>query len=335
VATIQAPPSTLLGPARPVTPARRRGSRSGPRARGGGSRSARRREAGAGYVFLSPWLLGFMAITAVPMFYSLYLSFTNWDLISNSGQYVGLRNYRRMFTVDPAFWHSVKVTATYALTATPLKLAVALGVAMLLMRNRRGTGTARAMFYLPSLLGGSVALALVWQSLFSRDGAFNRLLDTVGLTGPAWVNDPRYVMWTIVLLGVWQFGAPMVIFLAGLKQIPPELYEAAAVDGAGRWRQFFHITLPSLSPVIFFNLVLETIHSFQIFTSAYVIGGGQGGPVDATKVYTLLLYLEGFVESHIGYASALAWVFLVAIGLLTVVFFSTGRFWVHYADSDS
>jgi multiple sugar transport system permease protein len=281
---------------------------------------------------MTPWLIGFAAITAVPMLYSLYLSFTNWDLISNAGQYVGFRNYVRMFTIDPTFWHSVRVTVTYAVVATPLKLALALGVALLLVRARRGAGTARALFYLPSLLGSSVALALVWQSLFSRAGVVNEFLAWFGIHGKAWVNDPSYVLWTVVLLGAWQFGAPMVIFIAGLKQIPAELYEAASVDGAGAWRKFVSVTLPGLSPVIFFNLVLETIHSFQIFTSAYIIGGGQGGPVDATLVYTLNLYLEGFGQSHIGYASALAWVFLFTIGALTVVIFSTGRFWVHYGD---
>lgn len=320
--------STTHAPARPLP------HRATPRipVRHKGSGAQRRREHAAGYVFLTPWLIGFTAITAVPMLYSLYLSFTNWDLISNTGQYVGFRNYVRMFTVDPAFWHSVRVTVTYALVATPLKLVLALAVAMLLVRARRGTGTARALFYLPSLLGGSVALALVWQSLFSRDGVVNHFLGWFGLHGKPWVNDPKYVLWTVVLLGAWQFGAPMVIFIAGLKQIPTELYEAASVDGAGPWRKFRSITVPGLSPVIFFNLVLETIHSFQIFTSAYIIGGGQGGPVDATKVYTLNLYLEGFGESHIGYASALAWVFLLAIGILTVVIFTTGRFWVHYGD---
>jgi multiple sugar transport system permease protein len=291
-----------------------------------------RREAGAGYAFLSPWLIGLMVITALPVLYSFYLSFTNWDLITNSGQYVGLRNYVRTFTEDPTFWHSVQITVLYAVTATPLKLGVALGVALLLVKPGRGTSAARALFYLPSLLGSSVALALVWQSLFNRNGAVNSILGLVGIPGQPWVNDPRFVMGTVVLLGAWQFGAPMVIFIAGLKQIPAELYEAAAVDGAGRWRQFVHITIPTLSPVIFFNLVLETIHSFQIFTSAYVIGGGLGGPVDATKVYTLNLYLEGFGESHMGYASAMAWMFLVAVGLLTIIFFATGRFWVHYAD---
>jgi multiple sugar transport system permease protein len=319
VVVTPAPPRHTTTGARPAAPARRAGP-------------VVRRETGAGYAFLSPWLIGLMTVTALPALYSFYLSFTNWDLISNSGRYVGLDNYVRMFTEDPTFWHSVQITVGYAVTATPLKLGVALGVALLLVKPRRGTSAARALFYLPSLLGSSVALALVWQSLFNRNGAVNSVLGLAGIPGQPWVNDPRYVMGTVVLLGAWQFGAPMVIFIAGLKQIPAELYEAAAVDGAGRWRQFVHITLPTLSPVIFFNLVLETIHSFQIFTSAYVIGGGLGGPVDATRVYTLNLYLEGFGESHMGYASAMAWMFLVAVGLLTVVFFVTDRFWVHYAD---
>jgi len=323
VAVTQAPTKRLRDGEPDRTPAARKRRGPGPGAR---------REYVAGYVFLSPWLLGLMAITALPILYSLYLSFTNWDLISNSGQWVGLRNFRVMFTVDPVFWHAVRVTVTYAFVATPLKLLAALGVAMLLAKDRRGNGTARAVLYLPSLLGGSVALALVWQAMFSRNGAFNDFLSIFGIHGKPWVNDPTWVLWTIVLLGAWQFGAPMVIFLAGLKQIPTELYEAAAVDGAGRWRSFLSVTLPGLSPVIFFNLVLEMIHSFQGFTSAYVIGGGRGGPTDATMMYTLYLYLQGFAESHMGYASALAWVFLVAVGLLTIVLFATGRFWVHYAD---
>jgi multiple sugar transport system permease protein len=299
----------------------------------GGRRGSRlrRNEVAAGYVFLTPWLIGLMAITAVPVIYSFYLSFTNWDLISNTGHYVGWHNYTRMFH-DPTFWRSVQITVIYAVVATPLKLAAALGVAMLLVRNRRGVGPMRALFYLPSLLGGSVGLALVWQSLFSRSGVVNDALAIFGIHGKPWVNDPDWILWTIVLLGAWQFGAPMVIFIAGLKQIPADLYEAAEVDGASRWRKFFHVTVPCLSPVIFFNLVLETIHGFGTFTPFYIIGGGQGGPVDATRAYTVNLYLEGFGESHMGYASALAWVFLVAVGLLTVVLFSTGRFWVHYSD---
>jgi multiple sugar transport system permease protein len=319
----------------PATPLRDRNQAGTPaRRRRRGSTAEARREAVAGYVFLTPWLIGLMAITAVPMLYSFYLSFTNWDLILNSGRYVGFRNYERMFTQDPVFWESVKITVTYALTATPLKLAAALGVALLLTKQRRGVGLARALFYLPSLLGASVALALVWQALFSRDGAINEMLAAIGIEGKPWVNDPDTVMWTIVLLSVWQFGAPMIIFIAGLKQIPNELYEAAAVDGASQWRRFVHITLPALSPVIFFNLLLETIHSFQIFTSAFVIGGGLGGPIHATTVYTYYLYHQGFAEFRMGYASALAWTFLFVMGLVTLILFRTGRFWVHYSDAE-
>jgi multiple sugar transport system permease protein len=277
-----------------------------------------------------------MGITAIPLLLSLYLSFTDYDILTpiEEVNWVGLANYRRMFTTDPSYWHAVQVTLTYALIATPLKLAAALGVALLLNRERRGVGLFRGLFYLPSLLGGSVALAIVWQHVFNRDGAFNAFLAVFGITGKPWVNDPTWALETLMVLAIWQFGAPMVIFLAGLKQVPTELYEAAAVDGAGPIRRFFKITLPLLSPVIFFNLVLETIHGFQGFTSAFVISNGTGGPIDSTLMYTLYLYKRGFGEYQMGYASAMAWVFLVAVGLVTVILFTTGRFWVHYSDED-
>lgn len=293
-----------------------------------------RREGLAGYLFLTPWLIGLATITAIPMLMSLVLSFTDYDILSDWSElnWVGFANYERMFTEDPTFWHAVQVTVLFAVIATPLKLAAALGVALLLNKAIRGVGLYRSLFYLPSLLGGSVALAIVWVSMFSRDGAFNGFLALFGIAGPGWVNDPDYALGTLILLAIWQFGAPMVIFLAGLKQVPVELYEAASVDGAGALRKFRSITLPILSPVIFFNLVLETIHGFQGFTSAFVISGGTGGPVDSTLMYTLYLYIKGFTDYEMGYASALAWVFLLAVGLLTVVLFSTGRFWVHYGD---
>jgi multiple sugar transport system permease protein len=295
-----------------------------------------RREGMAGYVFLSPWLLGLMAITAVPMLMSLYLSFTNYDILSEWSdlKWVGFDNYVRMFTEDPAYWHAVTVTVTFALVAVPVKLGVALGVALLLNRERRGAGVFRGLFYLPSLLGGSVALAIVWVNMFNREGSFNSFLALFGIQGEGWVNDPDWALETIMLLAIWQFGAPMVIFLAGLKQVPNELYEAAAVDGAGPVRKFVKITLPMLSPVIFFNLVLETINGFQGFTTAFVVSGGTGGPVDSTLMYTLHMYISGFTDFEMGYASAMAWVFLIVIGLITVAFFSTGRFWVHYSDGE-
>ncbi|MFF0176462.1 carbohydrate ABC transporter permease [Micromonospora profundi] len=290
----------------------------------------------AGYVFLSPWLIGLMGITAVPMLLSLYLSFTNYDILTpfSEAQWVGLANYERMFTADPSYWHSVRVTLTFALVAVPLKLAAALGVALLLNRAWRGVGLFRGLFYLPSLLGGSVALAIVWVNMFNRDGAFNSLLSLFGIEGKPWVNDPDWALQTLMVLAIWQFGAPMVIFLAGLKQVPTELYEAASVDGAGRFSQFRNITLPMLSPVIFFNLVLETINGFQGFTAAFVLSNGTGGPVDSTLMYTLNLYITGFTDLEMGYASAMAWVFLLAIAVITAIFFSTGRFWVHYSDGE-
>jgi multiple sugar transport system permease protein len=296
--------------------------------------AVRRREGVAGYVFLSPWLIGLFGITAIPMIGSLILSFTNYDLLSDWSEleWVGARNYVRMFTTDPHYLEAVTVTVIFAVVAVPLKLAAALGVAMLLNKDRRGNGLFRAMFYLPSLLGGSVALALVWRAMWSKDGAVNGFLGLFGIEGMNWINEPDYALSTLVMLAIWQFGAPMVIFLAGLKQVPTELYEAASVDGAARWRLFWHITLPSLSPVIFFNLVLETINGFQGFTSAYVVSGGTGGPVDSTLMYTLYLYQSGFTDYEMGYASAMAWVFLVAVAVITAGLFSTGKFWVHYGD---
>ncbi|MEV6970875.1 sugar ABC transporter permease [Hamadaea sp. NPDC051192] len=314
-------PRTDAGPLAPQRAARRRGS-------------SRRGEATAGYVFLSPWLLGLLGITALPMIFSLVLSFTDYELLDDWSQvqFVGLANYKHMFTEDPHYWHSVAVTLRYALIAVPLKLAAALGVALLLRRDRKGNGLFRGLFYLPSLLGGSVALALVWLAMFSRDGAFNAFLGIFGIEGKPWVNDPDWSLSTLIVLAVWQFGAPMVIFLAGLKQIPIELYEAASVDGASRLRQFWHITLPMLSPVLFFNLVMEVIHGFQGFTGAYVISGGEGGPVDSTLMYTLYLYVAGFTDFKMAYASAMAWVFLLVIGVITAGLFATGRYWVHYSD---
>jgi multiple sugar transport system permease protein len=322
--------TTATGPATSESPAPRHNPRQAT------NRRRRHGEGLAGYVFLSPWLIGLMAITAFPMLFSLYLSFTNYDILSSWDlvEWVGFDNYRALFTDDQVFLHSVEVTLLFALIAIPLKLAAALGVALLLNRERRGVGLFRSLFYLPSLLGGSVALALVWQAMFSGDGAFNSFLGLFGIEGRPWVNDPSWALETLMVLAIWQFGAPMVIFLAGLKQVPTELYEAASVDGAGRIRQFWSVTLPMLSPVIFFNLVLETINGFQGFTAAFVISNGTGGPVDSTKLYTLYLYEKGFTEFQMGYASALAWVFLLAIGLITVLFFSTGRFWVHYSDGE-
>lgn len=285
---------------------------------------------GVAYLFLSPWVLGALLLTIGPMLASLYLSFTDYDLFTNPG-WVGLENYRRLFADDPRFLTSVWVTVKYVLISTPLKLAAALAAALLLNRTSRASGVYRSAFYAPSLLGASVAVALVWRVIFDNDGIVDRTLSAFGVETGGWVSSPRYALLVIVGLAVWQFGAPMVIFLAGLKQIPRELYDASAVDGAGWWRTFRSVTLPMLSPVIFFNLVLETIHAFQAFTPAFVVSSGRGGPSDSTLFYTLYLYQKGFVEFRMGYASAMAWVLVLVIAVITAVLFRTARRWVFYA----
>ncbi|GAB3892500.1 sugar ABC transporter permease [Kibdelosporangium lantanae] len=283
------------------------------------------------YVFLAPWIIGAVALTVGPMIVSLYLSFTDYDLFTEP-HWIGFDNFARMFTDDTRYLQSVKVTLVYVLASVPLKLIVSLLVAMLLNTRAASNGFYRAAFYAPSLLGASVAAALVWRAMFTEGGPVNEVLDSVGLHTPSWVDDPAYSLWSIILLAVWQFGAPMVIFLAGLKQIPRELYEAAEMDGAGPVHRFWHITLPMLSPVIFFNLVLEAIHAFQAFTPAFVIGGGRGGPADSALFYTLYLFQKGFGDFQMGYASAMAWVLLVVIAIVTAVIFRTARLWVFYGD---
>ncbi|MGI5371790.1 carbohydrate ABC transporter permease [Streptomyces iakyrus] len=288
-------------------------------------RRLKREREGAAWVFLSPWVLGATVLTLLPMAVSLYLSFTDYDLF-NPPKWVGLRNYVQMFTEDPRYWRSVVTTLTYVLVAVPLQLALALVVALALKGMKRGKGFYRSAFYAPSLLGASMSIALVWRAVFNDGGTVDNLLGTGG-----WVNKPGWALLAVALLTVWQFGAPMVIFLAGLQQIPAELYEAAAVDGAGKWRQFLSVTVPMLSPVLFFNLVLQTIQAFQVFTPAFAVSAGKGGPADSTLVYTMYLYDRGFVASHMGYASAMAWVLLVVIGIVTAVLFRTSRSWVFYA----
>ncbi|HVX46019.1 MAG TPA: sugar ABC transporter permease [Mycobacteriales bacterium] len=282
-------------------------------------------------LFLGPWLIGVIVFTAGPMIGSLYLSFTDYDLLT-SPKWTGLANFRRMFTADPVFLESLKVTAIYVAIGTPLELAVALLVAAALNKGLKGLNFYRSVLYLPSLFGGSVAIAVLWRRVFSSDGLVNQALDLIGIHGPAWISDPSYALSTLIVLEVWQFGAPMVIFLAGLRQIPQEYYDAASVDGAGRTRRFLNVTIPLLSPVIFFNLVLQIIRGFQAFAPAFIISNGSGGPVNSTLFYSLYLYQEGFVNFHMGYASAMAWFLLLIAATLTAINFLLGRFWVHYGD---
>ena len=286
----------------------------------------------AAYVFLVPWLAGFFLLTMGPMLASLYLSFTDFELFTPP-EWRGLDNYVRMFTDDRRYFRALRVTFTYVVVSVPLKLLFALALALLLNRGLRGVGLYRSVYYLPSLLGGSVAVAIMWRQVFNRDGLVNQVLNVVGIEGPSWISDPAYALYTLVALAVWQFGAPMVIFLAGLKQIPQDLYDAAAVDGAGKLSRFARITVPLLTPIIFFNLLMQMIGAYQAFTSAFVVSGGTGGPADSTLFYTMYLYEEGFTNFEMGYASAMAWVLLAIIATSSAVAFLSAKYWVHYGDS--
>ncbi|MEV6350097.1 sugar ABC transporter permease [Actinoplanes sp. NPDC051851] len=290
----------------------------------------RRRHNRAALFFLSPWLVGLVLITAGPVLASLVLSFTDYNLIQQP-EFNGLENVQRMFT-DDRLHHALGVTFLYVFVSVPLQLACALGLALLLDRGMRGLAFYRSVFYLPSLLGGSVAIAVLWRQVFGADGLINQALSLVGVAGRSWIADPGTALSTLIVLNIWTFGAPMVIFLAGLRQIPTMYYEAAAVDGASRSRQFWNITLPLLSPIIFFNLVLQIIHAFQSFTQAFVVSSGTGGPSDSTMFYTLYLYQRGFHNFDMGYASALAWLLLVIIGIFTALNFWASKRWVFYDD---
>lgn len=297
--------------------------------RSGRGTSPRRNDKSA-YVFLLPWLIGLLAITVGPMIASLYLSFTDYNLLQ-SPDFVGMDNYRTVLD-DTRLHRSLGVTFVYVFVSVPLQLALALGVAMLLDRGMRGLPFYRSAFYLPSLLGGSVAIAILWRQVFGTEGLVNGFLGLFGVQGPGWISNPDTALSTLVVLHVWTFGSPMVIFLAGLRQIPRMYYEAASVDGAGKARRFLSITLPLLTPIIFFNFVLQIIFAFQSFTQAYIVSGGTGGPADSTLFYTLYLYMQGFSYFRMGYASAMAWVLLLIIAIFTALAFKTSKYWVFYDD---
>jgi multiple sugar transport system permease protein len=298
-------------------------------------KAARRKEAGrdnkAGYLFLLPWLIGLVVITIGPMIASLYLSFTDYSLIQ-APQWVGLENYIRMID-DPRLHNSLRVTFTYVFVSVPLQLIMALAVALLLDKGMRGLALYRSIFYLPSMLGGSVAIALLWRQMFGTDGMVNQVLRLFGIDATTgWIADPKYALGTLILLHIWTFGSPMVIFLAGLRQIPGMYYEAASIDGATRWQKFIKITMPLLSPIIFFNLVLQIIGAFQSFTQAFVVSNGTGGPSDSTLFFALYLYQRGFGQFQMGYAAAMAWLLVVIVGIFTAINFFLSKYWVFYDD---
>jgi len=282
-----------------------------------------------GYAFISPFLLGFLIFTAFPVAASFYLSFTDYDLFS-APSWVGLEQYQTMFSGDPKFWRSLRVTFIYVFVGVPLRLTFALMVALLLNRASRAIGLYRTVFYLPSIIGGSVAVSIMWRNLYGDDGVINLALNLIGLESVRWFADPLAALWMLITLSVWQFGSSMLIFLAGLKNIPPSLYEAASVDGANPPQRFFRITMPLLTPVILFNTIMQTIAAFMTFIPAYIISKGEGGPLDGTLLYSLYLFRRAFVFYDMGYASAMAWILLMIVALLTALVFATSKYWVFY-----
>ncbi len=281
----------------------------------------------SGYLFILPFIIGFLAFTVFPMLASLVLSFTEYDMLS-APEFIGIENYKQLFLKDPLIYKTLYNTLFFTLASVPLKLMFALMVAMLLVKANRITSVYRAMYYLPSMVGGSVAIAVLWRRMFAGDGVVNALLRSLGFPGDIyWLGNEKTAIWTLIILAVWQFGSPMLIFVAGLKQVPSSLYEAARVDGANRIHCFFKITLPMLSPTIFFNLVMQVIGALTAFTQCFIITNGK--PLDSTLFYAVYLYRQSLTYGNMGYGSAMAWVMVAVIGVLTLLIFKTSDKWVY------
>ncbi|MBO5522131.1 MAG: sugar ABC transporter permease [Roseburia sp.] len=288
----------------------------------------KRRDNVAGYVMLFPWLFGFVLMWLIPMMISIYYSLTDFNLL-NTPTFIGLNNYIRAFTQDKSFWQALKVTFIYVLFLVPLRLAFALFVAMLLNKKHKGLGLYRTLYYVPSIIGGSIAVSVVWKQIFGNQGVVMSLLSVFGIEQKtSFLGNVHTALGTIILMGVWQFGSSMLIFLSALKQIPYSLYESAMVDGAKPWQMFYKITLPMLTPTIFFNLILQIINGFRVFTESYIIT--DGGPLDSTLSYVLYMYRRAFTYFDMGYSCALAWILVAIIGVFTVILFKTQGSWVHY-----
>ncbi|QDA36971.1 sugar ABC transporter permease (plasmid) [Paracoccus liaowanqingii] len=280
-----------------------------------------------GLAYLAPYLIGLLVFTAIPFLGSLYLSFTDYNLIQ-SPVWSGMDNFRELMN-DRTFMRSLRVTLLYVFITVPLKLAFALFIAVILNYRLRAIGFFRTAYYVPSILGGSIAIAVLWRYIFADAGLVNMVLTGIGLEPVNWFGDPVNALFTISLLRTWQFGSAMVIFLAALQAVDKSLYEAAAIDGANKWHSFVHITLPLITPVIFFNLIMQMVQAFQEFNGPYIITGG--GPLKSTYLLPLYIYDEAFKNFNMGYASAIAWVLFLIIMVLTVVAFWSSKKWVYYA----
>jgi len=282
-----------------------------------------------GYAFIAPWLAGFVLFTAWPFLRSIQLSFTRFDIVTPP-RWVGAANYHVLLTQDELFWKASLVTLKYAGVAVPLGIVAGVALALLLNCDVRGISVFRTLFYLPSIVPAVATSVIFMWILNPQIGLVNRILAVFGITGPAWLSDVHWAFWSLVLMSLWGVGGSMIIYLAGLKDIPAHLYEAAVIDGAGPWQRMTRITLPMLTPVIFFNLVMGVIQAFQYFTQAYIMTGG--GPQDSTRFYALYLFDRAFRYLDMGYASAMAWVLFLVIVVLTGLLFRTQGRWVHYGE---
>lgn len=281
-----------------------------------------------GYLLMGPWLVGFLVMWLIPAFISIYYSFTDFNLL-NTPSFIGFANYTRAFTQDKSFFKSLQVTFTYVLVLVPLRLAFALFIAMLLNKKHRFLGLYRTFYYVPSIIGGSIAVSVVWKQIFGNKGVVMTLLALFGIDQKtSLLGNPSTALWVIVLLGVWQFGSSMLIFLSALKQIPYSLYESAMVDGAKPHQTFLKITLPMLTPTIFFNLILQIINGFRVFTESYVIT--DGGPLDSTLSYVLYMYRRAFNYFDMGYSCALGWILVAIVAVFTILLFMSQKRWVYY-----
>lgn len=283
-----------------------------------------------GLLFVLPWLFGFLLFRLYPFAISLIYSFTDFNLFKGISE-TGLMNYKEIFT-SKKITKALGVTFKYAFLTVPLKLAFALFIAYILNFKIKGVNYFRTAYYIPSILGGSVAISVLWKALFRDDGLINGALAVFGLEGLHWLSDPTYALFVISLLRVWQFGSAMVVFLAALKGVPTDLYEAASIDGAGRTRQFFSVTLPMITPVVFYNLVTQLCQAFQEFNGPYIIT--QGGPRNSTTLISLLIYNSAFKNHDMGLASAMAWVLFIIVMVLSLIAFMSQKYWVYYADEE-
>lgn len=298
----------------------------------GRSGKVQSRENRNGYLFVMPWILGFFLFTLLPMVFSAILSLCEWDIVTGLStiEFVGLENFTSMFK-DPKFWQSLKVTFKFCLITIPCYQIASLFVAFLLAMDIKGMKIFRVVYFLPSIIP-TIAATMIWTRIFAQDGILNKSLSVIGIKGPAWLTDRNAALYALMIMGLWGVGNTIIIYLSGLQGVSEELKEAARVDGAKGWQIFFKITVPMISPTIFFNVVMAVIGSFQYFTQAYVMT--EGGPMQSTLFYNLYLYQKAYKEYQMGYASAMAWVMFIIIMLFTMLVIKSSSFWVYYQNDD-